>query len=214
MLINTNSDYELIKLKFNMEFSKLFSRDINRQLFSALLLIANFLGPFGGNMILPMFEVLKHDFAVNVFLLGLSVTVFMVPFAITQLFSGLPSELFYGRRKVVVGGFIITCFGSLIAILFFLSIWVFLASRVIQGVGFVLVTPLIMATVGDIFERSFRGRVIGGMAVAITLGATLGPLIGVFLAGVNWRIGFAILLVLGIFIALLALAVIPKLGNL
>ena len=98
-----------------------------RRLFFALLLIASFLGPFGGNMILPMFRVLKHDFAVNVFLLGLSITLFMVPFAVTQLFSGLLSELFYGKRKVIVSGFIIACLGFLLAVFSF-NIWVFLAS--------------------------------------------------------------------------------------
>jgi len=181
----------------------------SRQLFFALLLIANFLGPFGGNMILPMFEALKHDFAVDVFLLGLSITFFMVPFAVTQLFSGLLSELFYGKRKVIVSGFIITCFGFLLAVFSF-NIWVFLVSRVIQGVGFALATPLIMAMVGDVFERSFRGRVIGSMAVAITLGVTLGPLVGGFLASINWRIGFAILSILSVFTTLFALAVVPQ----
>mgnify|MGYP000421498005 CR=1 FL=1 len=54
---------------------------------TALLLLGTFFGPFGGNMIMPMFGVLKAEFSVDVLILGLSVTFFMIPFSICLLYT-------------------------------------------------------------------------------------------------------------------------------
>lgn len=154
-----------------------------------LLFVGSFFGPFGGSMILPMFGVLKDWFNVDVFLVGLSITSFMLPFSFAQLFSGLLSDVFYGRRRVVASGFMVYGLGALAAG-FSPNIWLFLASRAVQGLGAALVIPVLMAMVGDTFSKEKRGKVMGMMAAATTLGTTAGPLIGGYLATVDWRLGF------------------------
>ncbi len=174
-----------------------------------IILLANFLGPFSGNMILPMFNVLKLEFNVEVFMLGLSVAVFMVPFSITQLFSGVLSDLFYGRKNIIVGGSILSCLGFLLAA-FSPTIWIFLVARVIQGVGAAFIAPIAMAMVGDFFSKEIRGKIMGGVAVSTTLGATLGPLIGGFFANFDWRLGFIALALATALTTLFAFIVIPS----
>jgi ACDE family multidrug resistance protein len=174
--------------------------------------MGSFFGPFGGNMILPMFKVLKLDFGVNVLLLGLSITVFMVPFSITQLFSGILSDILYGRRVMVAGGFMTYGLGALIASIS-PSIWVFLLSRGVQGIGAALVIPSVMALVGDIFRREIRGKIMGGMAISTTLGGTLGPLFGGYFADLEWRFGFVIVGGMSFTLALLASSVLSHAGQ-
>ena len=178
-------------------------------LVGAIIFLVHFLGPFSGNMILPMFNVLKSDFNVEVFLLGLSVTVYMVPFSITQLFSGLLSDLFYGRKNTIIGGSILSCLGFLLAA-FSPTIWIFLVARVIQGVGAAFIAPVAMAMVGDFFSREVRGKIMGGVAVSTTLGGALGPLIGGFFANFDWRLGFIVLALATASVTFLVFIAIPS----
>lgn len=152
------------------------------------------------------------DFGVNVLLLGLSITVFMVPFSITQLFSGILSDILYGRRVMVAGGFMTYGLGALIASIS-PSIWVFLLSRGVQGIGAALVIPSVMALVGDIFRREIRGKIMGGMAISTTLGGTLGPLFGGYFADLEWRFGFVIVGGMSFTLALLASSVLSHAGQ-
>lgn len=174
-----------------------------------LLLVGSFFGPFGGSMILPMFGVLQDWFGVDVLLIGLSITSFMIPFSVAQLFSGILSDMFYGRRLIVAAGFMVYGLGALSAA-FSPNIWLFLASRAVQGLGAALVIPILMALVGDVFGRGVRGKVMGGMAVSTTLGATLGPLIGGYAAAIDWRLSFILVFLIASSMMALALAVLPR----
>jgi len=158
----------------------------------AILLTIQFMGPFSGNMIMPMFKALKSDFQVEIFLLSLSITLYMIPFSIFQLFAGFISDLLLGRKKTITIGTATYCIGSFL-IASSRNIWTFIASRLIQGVGNALVTPMVMATVGDLYPREVRGRIMGLMAVSVTLGGSLGPLAGGYFASTNWRLGYLLL---------------------
>lgn len=157
-----------------------------------VLLMIQFMGPFSGNMIMPMFKVLKNDFQVEIFMLSLSITLYMIPFSIMQLFAGFISDLFLGKKKTMSIGLAVYCLGTLL-VGFSNNIWTFIASRLIQGIGNALISPILMATVGDIYSREIRGRVMGLMAVSVTLGSSFGPLAGGYFASVNWRIGYFLL---------------------
>ena len=148
-----------------------------------------FLGPFGGNMILPMFRSLKQTYSADIFLIGLGITFYMIPFSIFQLFSGAISDAIYGRKRVILAGLIIYSAGAL-GVAVSPSIEEFLAFRALQGTGNALSTPIAMALVGDVFPSEVRGRIMGLVAISTTLGATLGPLFGGLVSPVNWRLGF------------------------
>ncbi|MHA1594851.1 MAG: MFS transporter [Candidatus Baldrarchaeia archaeon] len=162
-----------------------------------IFIIAVFSGPFAGNMILPLFKHISSDFNVGMLYVNLSITFYMVPFGAIQLFSGLLSDLFYGRRKILLIGAIMYSLGALLA---YLSpdITIFLFSRALQGVGSAFVTPISMALIGDIFEASKRGKIMGVGALLTTLGTTLGPLVGGFLGLLCWRYAFLVILSLSL----------------
>jgi ACDE family multidrug resistance protein len=182
--------------------------DISTQAIISILMFGTFLGPFGGNMILPMFGPFKEDFHVQILLLGALVTFYMLPFSFVQLFAGILSDMYLGRRLIIVLGLIIYSAGAAIAALS-PNIWILLGSRVIQGVGNALLLPILLALVGDIFEVEWRGKVMGLLAISTTLGATLGPLFGGYISLYSWRLGFIIIGLFALLIGVLSYTLLP-----
>ncbi|MET1128258.1 MAG: MFS transporter [Thermoproteota archaeon] len=175
----------------------------------AALAFVVFIGPFGGNMVLPMFGALRRELGANTLLLGLTVTAYMVPFGIAQLFSGAVSDIAYGRRTTITAGLAAYGAGALGSALA-PSMGVLLAFRALQGAGNAFTTPIAMAAAGDIFPREVRGRVMGILSLAATLGVALGPAAGGLLSAVSWRLGFGLLAALAAAAALLVRATLPE----
>lgn len=115
-------------------------------------------------MIISMFPVLEELFNVDVAVISLTITLFMIPFSLFHVVTGAMSDA-YGRAKVMLLGSSIYCIGS------------FLASRVIRGVGGSMLLPVAMALIGDIVEPRRLGRAMGGFSMAVTAGVALGPLV-------------------------------------
>lgn len=181
-----------------------------RRNFALLIILAiTFLGPFGGNMILPMFTPLRHDFKIDVLVLGLTITLYMIPFSIFQFFSGSISDAIGSRRDVIIFGMMLYGLGALAAASSF-NIYTFLISRVLQGSGNAFSLPIAMALVGDLFSKNIRGKIMGLVAISTTLGATIGPLFGGFISLINWRIGFVLLTSIAIGLGILVYLAIPK----
>ncbi len=149
-----------------------------------LIYLAAAIGPFSGNLILPMISVLKNDLLTDVTLILLSFTLFQIPFAIGQFFSGGLSDV-YGRRKLIMGGFVVLAVGFAFTP-FSTNIWFFIFTRIFQGVGFALIGPVIIALIGDFTDRSNRSRHMGFYSSATRAGIALGPLVGGLLAS-QWR---------------------------
>jgi len=166
------------------------------------ILVVAFLGPFGSNMILPMFKPLKISYNVDVLMIGLGITVYMIPFSILQLFSGIISDIIRSRRKPIVIGMMLYGIGAL-GVATSPNIYLFLAFRVLQGTGNAIAMPISMALVGDVFSENVRGRIMGLASIATTLGTTLGPLFGGYISSINWRFGFILLTFLALCFALL-----------
>ena len=59
-----------------------------------------FIGPFGGNMIISMFPVLERWFNVDIAVMSLTITFFMIPYSITHIFGGSLSDA-YGRSRTM-----------------------------------------------------------------------------------------------------------------
>ncbi|WP_455393208.1 MFS transporter [[Eubacterium] cellulosolvens] len=162
-----------------------------------IIFIGAALGPLGGNAVFTIIEELELSFGVNVAVATLSITFFMIPFAIFQLFSGPISDL-YDRNKTVLIGFLSYALGSILCAIS-PNIELFLTSRVIQGLGFAWISPVSVAILGDITPREKRGYAMGWFGTAITTGIATGPLLGAFLADI-WRWAFVIFFALSILI--------------
>ena len=155
-------------------------------------------------MILPLFRHIQETYSTTKLLVNLTVTLYMIPFSIFQIFSGVLSDTLYGRKRVIVFGSSLYCMGAILAY-YAPSVFLFLFARILQGMGSAFVIPITMALVGDFFEYHQRGKVMGLGALSTTLGATIGPLVGGYLGLIDWRLSFLLMFVIGLIVLLISL---------
>jgi len=154
----------------------------------ALLSFFSFLGPFGGNMVLSMLHRLTQEFGTGLAVISLSVSLYMIPFAVLQLVAGPLSDL-WDRRKTLMLGIVVFIAGVLVCALA-PSVHIFLVGRIISGLGYAFVTPAVFAMTGDIVPIPRRGKAMGWMGSMNMLGVALGPLMGGLFAEIDWRLAF------------------------
>ncbi len=167
------------------------SEGLSKTYLLILLYLSVFLGPFGGNTVLALIPSLERFFNADITFIAASITLYMIPFAFFQLFSGALSDI-YGRKQIILFGFFTFSLASLFCAAS-TNIGLFLAARVLQGLGSAFISPIIMAIIGDVFPYRERGRVMGGYGASTTAGIALGPLVGGFLAIIDWRLVFLLL---------------------
>ena len=134
----------------------------------------------------PLVPVLKTEFGVSVDLIALSLSFHMLPFALLNLLSGTISDRFH-RPTVLSFGLGLSTGGSILGALA-PNLGIFYFSRIVQGVGSAFIMPIAMALVADLTESSQRGRVMGIFGMFVGIATTLGPLLGGYLASIEWRI--------------------------
>ncbi len=105
------------------------------------VLSAGYIGPLSGNAVLAMMPVLKTEFGASAEEILLSITFFMLPFALFNLFSGTVSDV-YGRRKMLTIGFSVYALGCMLCALS-PDLMSFYLARSVQGVGYAFVNPVL-----------------------------------------------------------------------
>ncbi|ETT85684.1 tetracycline resistance MFS efflux pump [Viridibacillus sp. FSL R5-0477] len=107
------------------------------------------------------------------------------------LFSPIAGNLSdkIGRKKLIVFGLILN---GIAQISFGLSteLWMLFVCRFLTGVGSAFIVPPIMAYVADITTIDERGKAMGLIGAAISLGFMIGPGIGGFLSNVSLHFPF------------------------
>lgn len=149
---------------------------------------ASFTGPVAGNAFLAMVGVLAAEWSVSEDAVLLAIPAFMLPFAIIQIFSGVVSTA-YDRRLTLSIGLLVYIGGS-VAAAASPSLEIFLASRVVQGVGYAFVAPVLVPIVSEVAGKGRQGLAMGYLGSTSTAGVTIGPLMGGLLAETNWRLAF------------------------
>lgn len=142
----------------------------------------------GIGIIVPVMPAYLEIFGVGGFVLGM----LTAAFALAQfLFSPIAGDLSdrHGRKIFIIIGLII--YGCA-QILFGLAteVWVLFAARFLSGFGAALIMPPIMAFVADITTYEERGKGMGMIGAAMSLGFMVGPGFGGFLASVNLTFPF------------------------
>ncbi|NWE15955.1 MFS transporter [Pseudomonas yamanorum] len=176
--------------------------DEKRQQFSRFILITciSLISFFPINILLPSFPALAAKFDTSTAEVALSISLFTLVFAISQLIAGPLSDKF-GRKEVLLGCIVVSTLGS-IGCALATSYPSFLLFRAVQAIGcgfFVLGHAL----VEDLFEEQDRARIriyymtLSGSFVALS------PLLGSWLQTTfDWQgsfYGFAVM-ALGMFI--------------
>ena len=133
------------------------------------------IGPMGGVGILTLLPVLCQGLGMSIQWVSLTVTLYMVPYVVFQLFSGSIAQVFDTRRTLLFG------FGTYALGSFLCGIapdlTTLIGARIIQGFGAAFIAPLVLALVGEMVDPKHAGKAIGGLGMMYTTGVTMGPLI-------------------------------------
>jgi MFS transporter, DHA1 family, multidrug resistance protein len=161
------------------------------------------LPPISIDMALPALNHIGSDLSARGGLAGLTLSLFMVGFAVSPIFYG-PLADRYGRRPLLLIGLGLFAVGGLAASAAPSIEWL-LAARLVQGAGAGAGMTLAMAIVRDLFE----GRAAQSRLAVITVVSNVAPIVSpafgaALLAFVGWRGIFAVTALCGL--ALLTLA--------
>jgi len=149
------------------------------------------------DLYLPGIPQLIEDLSADISQGQLTLSVFLMGFAIGQLFYGGISDR-HGRKPVLYLGLIIYLAGTVICI-FAPDINTLIGARFVQGLGGASAPVLARAMVSDSHSRVDAARVMASIAGAMALIPAIAPVIGSWLLYVfEWRAHFVVLLILGL----------------
>ena len=154
-----------------------------------LILMFNMFITFNAfGLIVPIMPTYLKTFGVAGQVLGF----IMAIFALAQfLFSPIAGNLSdrYGRKNLIIFGLLVN---GLSQIMMGLSseIWMLYVSRFITGVGSAFIVPPVMAYAADLTTKEERGKAMGLLGAAISLGFMIGPGIGGLLSNVSLHFPF------------------------
>lgn len=176
---------------------------------TALLTLAVALGPLSTDLYLPSLPAIGHYFQAGVADTQLTLSVFLVGFAVSQLVYGALSDRF-GRRRVMLGGFAIFLAASALCALTD-SLRLLILGRFLQSLGVCAGPVLGRAVVRDVFGPGRAAKVLSYMAAAMALGPAVGPIVGGLLeVAFGWRANFWALTAVGCFLLLAIGLLLPE----
>lgn len=161
-----------------------------------IVYVAGFTGPLSGNMVLALLGTLSLAWGVSTVDILLSIPAFMFPFAVVQLFSGAISDA-YDRRSTLLFGLGTYAAGSTLAALS-TSLDFFIVARIVQGIGYAFVNPVLVALLSEISDPDRQGRSMGYYGSSTTAGVSVGPLLGGAFADIDWRFAFLVVVLLSL----------------
>lgn len=160
------------------------------------------LGPMATDMYLPALPALVKAFNTSSSDVQLTLSIYLVGFAIGQLIYGPLSDRF-GRKPILQAGLVLFAISSVVAT-FVVSIEGLIITRLFQALGGCAGPVLGRAMVRDMYSPVDAGRVLSHVASAMALAPAIAPILGGFLTvAFGWEANFWFLFGYG----LLALAV-------
>ncbi|WP_042696073.1 multidrug effflux MFS transporter, partial [Azospirillum sp. B506] len=149
-------------------------------------------GPLSTDLYLPSLPALVRIFGTDVATVQLTLSIFLVGFAVSQLVYGPMSDRF-GRRPTLLVGVSIYLVASAVCAMTS-SIEALIAARFFQALGACCGPVVARAVVRDVFGRDRAATVLAYMSMAMALAPAVGPMLGgVLTEGFGWRANFVLL---------------------
>jgi len=152
----------------------------------ALLIAISSIGPLSVNIILPALPVLALALIADPAVVQLTVSLYFAGLALAQLLLGPLSDRF-GRRPVLLGGFVLTMLTSMAAA-GAMNIAFLIAARTTQALGAATGIVVGRAIIRDLYQRDRAAAMLGWVTMSVVAIPMFGPLIGGVLEGwFGWR---------------------------
>ncbi|MGQ9370853.1 multidrug effflux MFS transporter [Azospirillum sp. ST 5-10] len=149
-------------------------------------------GPLSTDLYLPSLPALVRVFGTDIATVQLTLSVFLVGFAVAMLVYGPLSDRF-GRRPALIGGITIYLVASL-ACTAAATVEQLIVARFFQALGACCGPVVARAVVRDVFGRDRAATVLAYMTMAMALAPAVGPVLGGALTEVfGWRANFVVL---------------------
>ena len=172
-----------------------------------LLVVMTGIAPISLYILVPALPVLATTFGRDISIAQMTVSLYMVGIALSQLIMGPLSDRF-GRRPVLLGGLVLMVAAS-IACIFAETLPQLIAARFFHALGGASGMVVSRAIIRDIYERDRVASMISLVVAALMIGQMVSPLTGGLIeTAFGWRAIFyaitigAIAVTVGIAIAL------------
>ena len=153
------------------------------------------LGPLSTDLYLPALPGMTVTFATDVARVQLTLSVFLIGYAVAQLFYGPVSDR-YGRRPAMLFGLVLYLLSS-VACMLASSVDALIAARFFQALGACAGPVLGRAIVRDVYGPVQAVRVLAYISGAMAIAPMIGPFIGGWLTvWFGWRANFAALVLI------------------
>lgn len=176
-----------------------------------LLMFNMFITMGGIGIIVPVMPAYLHVFGVGGQVLGFLTAIFaLAQFLLSPIAGDLSDR--HGRKIFIICGLIVYGFAQ---ILFGLAteVWVLFLARFLSGSGAAFIMAPIMAFVADITTYEERGKGMGMIGAAMSLGFMIGPGIGGFLSNVNLTFPFFLAGIVAFIASVLSAIYLPNIKN-
>lgn len=158
-----------------------------------LILILVMMGAFGvmgGGLVAPGLPTIGNAFNVPEEQEGLILSIYTLSAALALPLIGYLID-HIGRREIGIGCLLLDGSAGL-AIIFSPNFSILLLLRFLQGIGIAGLVPVAMTVIGDIYSGKNRLKIMGYLSGTISLGAAVIPLLGGYLASIDWTLIFVI----------------------
>ncbi|WP_256830909.1 MFS transporter [Paenibacillus sp. Pae15] len=173
-----------------------------------MLMINMFIAMLGIGLIIPVLPDFLKAFDAG----GKAAGYLVAAMGLTQfLFSPIAGEWSdkYGRKLMIVSGLALFSFSNFLFAVAH-EMWQLYVSRLIGGIGAAAMIPAMLAYVADITSEESRGKGLGMLGAAMSLGFVIGPGIGGFFAELGIRAPFYVSAAVGGFAMLLSLSLLKE----
>lgn len=155
-----------------------------------LLLTASAVGALGTALVSPILGSLTGPFGASPSAIGLMVTAISAPAVVLIPLLGFLTDRL-GRKPVIVGGLL--CFGTGgLAIAFTTDFRVVLALRVLQGIGFSGIIPVVITTFGDLYAGDDEATAQGLRFATSGVSQAIFPAVAGITVAFAWQYPFLI----------------------